>query len=307
VSVNLITTAGKNVVLNRAYKGTPDYLPPTKFKIGIDSSTPAVTDTDLDYAVPVEDGTTLDDGSNTMTGSDGGDNSTDNPTTYKIGGGNTDVTGQNLIANDTVVSKVWTIADLDTAGNDATAAQYIACWIYIKDTATYAKLKASGTCLEIRVGSGASDYYAIEYTKADLAVGWNWVTSNTTLLNALTETGTVAGDLDTFAIEIITEATGGGTEETFVAGDVVFDLLRQWEATDLTQTFVTGYPTFDEVANTVTMRGFLGSTEANGFSITSTGLFNADSPDLLTDIDEFDEESKSDTDEFSFIWTNSLS
>ena len=40
-----------------------------------------------------------------LTGSSGGDNSTDNTDTYKEGAGNVDVTSQNLIANDTSATK----------------------------------------------------------------------------------------------------------------------------------------------------------------------------------------------------------
>ena len=55
---------------------------------------------------------TNDDGSNAFTGSSGGDNSTDNTSVFKEGGGNTDVTAQNLIANDTNADKIWVISDL---------------------------------------------------------------------------------------------------------------------------------------------------------------------------------------------------
>lgn len=299
---SIVSTNGKNVILNRAYLGTPTLSQPSKFMVGISQTTPVVTDTALDVAIPISDGTTCDDGSNTLTGSSGGDNSTENTTTFKQGGGNSDATAQNLIANDTNATKLWTIADLDTAGSDATAAQYIGCWIYIINAAALAKFKTSGTCLEIRVGSDTSNYYAIEYTAADLAVGWNWVTGNTTALEDLTETGTVSGDLDTFQIAII---TNNATDE-FAEGDIVYDLLRQWEATDLTQNIETGWPTFNLTDSTVTIRGELTSVQANGFDLDGAALFNTDSPDLLTDEDDYTSESKSDTDEIVYIWVNQL-
>jgi len=300
---DILTNSGKIVVMNRAYKSSPDYTAPANFRVGINNGTPVAADTDLDYAVPISDGTTLDDGSNTMTGSDGGDNSTDNTDTYKQGAGNTDAKAQNLIANNTNTSKVWTIADLAVAGSNATGTQFIACWIYIKDATTLSKFKTAGTCLEIRVGSSASDYYAIEYTAADLAVGWNWVTGNTTALEDLTETGTVAGDLDTFAIEITTN----NATDTFVAGDVIYDLLRQWETSDLIQSFVSGYPSLDEVTYSVTIKGYLDATKANGFLINAAALENTDSTPKRTDISDFGGESKADTDEFALVFVNTLS
>ena len=300
MTTNLITVAGKNVVLNRGYKSSPDYTPPSQYKFGIDNGTPTENDTALDYAIPILDGTTNDDGSNTLTGSSGGDNSTDNTTTYKQGAGNTDVTAQNLIANNGNATKIWTISNLASAGTLITAGQPFALWLYIVDATALAKFKSSGTCLEIKLGSDSSNYYSKTFEASDLATGWNWITSNTVNVEDLTETGTVTGNIDTFIIEITTN----NATDTFVAGDVVYDLLRQWQESDLLSNFVTGYPTFDEVNNKVTMRVFLASTQANGFPINADAIFNTDATPVMTDVNEFDEESKSNTDEYIFIDTN---
>lgn len=40
-------------MLNRSFKATPDYLAPTKFKIGTGVTTPAVTDTDIETGVNI--------------------------------------------------------------------------------------------------------------------------------------------------------------------------------------------------------------------------------------------------------------
>lgn len=42
---------GFNAMLNLAFKGTPDYLPPTQFKIGTGTTTPADTDTDVETVI----------------------------------------------------------------------------------------------------------------------------------------------------------------------------------------------------------------------------------------------------------------
>ena len=299
---SIISKDGKKIMLNRTYEAVPTYSAPTVFKLGILNGTPLVADTNLDYAIPIEDGTTCDDGSNTLTGSTGGDNSTDNTTTYKEGAGNSDVTSQNLIANGTSASKIWTIADLDTAGDDAVGTQPYALWLYIKDATALAKLVSAGTAISIKFrtnGDAANKYYEDAFEDGDVAVGWNWITSNTTIVTGLTAGagGAPSGVLDEFVITITTN----NATDTFVAGDVIYDLLRQWATSDLTKSFVSGYPTYDYTNSEVTIRCLANSTEANGFDINSDALFNTDTTVLLHSEDVFTAESKSSTDEIAFI------
>jgi len=294
----VITTNGKNVMLNRTYKSSPDYTTPSVFSLGIGLTTPVAADTAVEIRVPIEDGTTNDDGSNTLTGSSGGANSTNNTTTFKQGGGNSDVTAQNLIANDTNVNKIWTIADLSSAGTNMTAAEPMAYWLYIKDATALAKIVS----VTVRLGSDASNYHYQTTLVANLAVGWNWITSETTNVEDLTETGTVAGNIDTFVLVIVTN----NATDTFVAGDVVYDLLRQWAAADLIKIFSSGYPTFDEVNQVVTIRAHLTSIQANGFDLSEFAVLNTDGTPKLTSHDVITAESKSDTDEFIFIIEDEL-
>ena len=303
----VITSTGKNVMLNRTYKASPDYTIPSVFSVGLGTTTPVAADTAFENRVPITDGTTNDDGSNTFTGSVGGDNSTDNTTTFKQGGGNSDATAQNLIANGTSVSKTWTIANLAAAGSVMTSTQPFGLWLYIKDATTYAKLAAAGTVFDIRFrtnGDGATLYYQYVRTKAQLAVGWNWITSGTTIMTGLTQGagGPPSGAMNELVI-IITSVLA---TDTFVAGDVVFDLLRQWAASDLIKTYVSGYPTFDEVNQKITIRTQLTSLDANGFNLSEFGTLNTDGTPALIAHDVFTAESKSDTDEFIFIIENEL-
>ena len=54
----VITTNGLKIILNRAFKVTPDYLAPTVFKIGTGTTTPAVGDTDVETGVNINGGAT---------------------------------------------------------------------------------------------------------------------------------------------------------------------------------------------------------------------------------------------------------
>jgi len=54
----IITTNGLKLALNRIFKATPDYLAPTKFKIGTGTTTPAVADTDVETGVNINGGAT---------------------------------------------------------------------------------------------------------------------------------------------------------------------------------------------------------------------------------------------------------
>ena len=298
---SIITNNGKRVMLYRAYTENADlssteYLPPTRYKVGINNDTPSVFDNDLDLLIPVNVGTVCDDGSNQLTGSSGGTNTTDNTTTYKVGGGVGDDTAQNLLANDTNASKIWTISDLTTDGSNADSSKYIGLWFYIKDSTTLAKLKTSGTCLEVRLGADTTtNYYSKTYEAGDLSTGWNWL-SDGELLSTWTENGT-PGTLNDFQI-IIT--TNNATDE-FAAGDVVYDLLRQWEVSDTIRDLDPDYPSFDLTNLEVTNRATLTTVHANGFDLNGFGMFNEDSSALMTGEDTHPSDSKSDTDEFVYI------
>ena len=297
---SLITNSGKKIIINRAYKSSPDYTVPSSFRVGISNGTPAIADTGLDVSIPIENGTVLDDGDNQLTGSSGADNSTDNSTTFKQGAGVSDAKSQNLLADNagTNVLKIWSIADLSANGAKATATEAFGLWIYIKDATEYAKLKATGTAIEIKIGTDSSNYYSKTWTKSDLASGWNWLTSGTTVTNGLTETGTATdGDLKYFAIEVTTVNAG----DEFAAGELLYDLLREWTVAERAKTFLTGYPTVDETNFETEIRCQLLSTNANGFDINGLGLINTDGTILFHSEDTFTAESKSSTDQFTFI------
>lgn len=292
---------GKQNLLYRGYTANGSlsatlYLIETQFLVGINNATPSVANTDLTKKIPIEDGTVNDDGSNTMTGSSGGDNSTDNTSIFKEGAGATDATAQNLIANNTNATKKWEIADLTSAGANCDATKYIGLWLKILDATALAKFLSSGTALEVRIGADTtSNYYSKIYEVSELAVGFNWL-SNNAILSTWDVNGT-PGTLNNFAI-IIT--TNNATDE-FAEGDIIYDLLRQWVVADYYKDFVSGYPTIDLTNLEATQRGYLNSLEANGFNLNGEGTINEDTTKLMGSESTYTELSKSSTDEVAFI------
>ncbi len=299
---SIITDSGKKIILNRSYSSSPDYTVVSRFKVGISNDTPNIADTDLDVAIPITDGTVNDDGDNQLTGSDGGDNTTDNAVTYKPGAGVTDNKAQNLIANGTDATKTWTIANLAALGTVMTATEPFSLWVYIKDATAYAKLLSAGTALQIRFrtnGDAANLSYLYSRTAAQLSTGWNLVTSGTTAVNGLTEGagGPPSGALNEFVIEMTTN----NATDTFVAGDTIYDLLRQWAESDLFKNFVTGYPNITEASLNVEYRGFLTTTEANGYDLNGLGIFNTDGTAKMHSEDTHTAISKSNTEQITYI------
>ena len=283
------------------FLGTSSESTITLFKVGIGTTAVTGTDTDLEIAIPIEDGTTNDDGSNTLTGSSGGDNSTNNTTTFKEGAGNTDVTAQNLIANNTNALKIWTISNLASAGTNVSGTQPFGLWIFINDSADLAKFLTSGTALEIKLGSDASNYFSLTKTAANLTTGFNWITSNTVNVNALTETGTVSGNIDTFIIEVTTN----NATDTFVAGDVVYDLLRQWSTSDLVKNLDSGFPSYDSTVKEIETQGTLTVLQANGFDLTEMAVENTEGTAWNRDV--YTSFSKSSTEKLIFTLKDQIS
>ena len=283
------------------FLGTSSESTITLFKVGIGTTAVTGTDTDLEIAIPIEDGTTNDDGSNTLTGSSGGDNTTNNIVTFKEGAGNTDVTAQNLIANNTNATKIWTIADLSSSGTNVSGTQPFGLWFFILDSTALAKLITSGTALEIKLGSDSSNYFSLTKTAANLTTGFNWITSNTVNVNALTETGTVSGNIDTFIIEVTTN----NATDTFVAGDVVYDLLRQWATSDLVKNLDSGFPSYDSTVKEIETQGTLTVLQANGFDLTEMAVENTEGTAWNRDV--YTSFSKSSTEKLIFTLKDQIS
>jgi hypothetical protein len=285
------TDNGVKIVMERTFESSPSYAEPTKFKAGVGTTAADITDTDLETPIPIT-GTELADNCETVgnwaESADGADSL--NSTTYKEGSGALNLEKPGTTASSVIYYNNNNMTSLDFTSKD------LWVWLYIKDATTYAKLVAAGTAVQMRYGNDYNvNYYYIDYTKAQLAVGWNLLTMNTT---SGTEVGSVTlNACDSGAIEI----TFTATSDTLAAGDVVLDDWKLASSDDYIKSFQATYPQINETTKMVTIRTRLASTEANGYNIAEHGIFNEDGTPLMMSRDTFTALSKSNTDEFIFV------
>lgn len=295
-SVSVKTNNGRKVILHRSYTVTPEtatYLTPTKFQMGVENSTPSITTTSLDYPIPIADGTVNDAAMYPWTGSLGGDNTTANTSVYKEGAGVLDNTAQNLLTSGGSLTKQWTKSTLSA---NVVTTQYFSQWLYIKDATALAKFSTTTTPIEIRLGSSSSVYYYFYVPLSYLATGWNLLTTNKTLVSALSVSGS-PGALSRIDIVIKTN----NAADAFIAGDVVYDLSRQWTEADTKVVYDVDYPVLDYTNLEATRKITINSAQANGYPINVIGTYNTDTTPLLTDIHTITESVKGTSDEFQYF------
>ena len=263
-----ISNNGKKIALNRTFKASPDYTAPTVFKVGIGTTTPTSNDTDLETPVPLSGEEIIDD-CETADWSDSADMSSSlNSSTYKIGSNSLNLTKDGTASVNASVSKTTTSLDFSD--------KKFEFFLYIDDTATL-DLLATTDCLTIRFGSDASNYYQWTRNKAELSIGWNYI-NNITDDNEDSTTGTPDNANSDYSFIQLTTTLSAST---WTAGKVAMDDLRLASSGDFTQTFVSGYPVFDETNIQATTRALLNSLEANGQELTEFGLFNTDATELM--------------------------
>lgn len=264
----VVTNNGLKTSLNRTFKSTPDYTSPGEFKVGVGTTTPSITDSDLDHPIPIYGSEQVDD-CETANWTDSADMTTSlNSTTYKQGSNSLNLTKDGTGSADantykTTTSRNFTDKDLSI-------------WIYIKDATAYAKL-ATSNCLTIRFGSDSSNYWYWQKDKADLATGWN-------LVNGLTDDNAdgsagspVVGSCDYTFVQLTADAAG----TTWSNGDFMMDDIKVISSGDYSKIIVTGYPVLDETTLQAKTRCLLSVVDANGYDLTEFGLVNTDGTPLL--------------------------
>jgi len=75
---------------------------------------------------------------------------------------------------------------------------------------------------------------------------------------------------------------GTGTTAPVTTDIAIETPITAWSGASDFKNYVSGYPTFDEANQELTVRGFIASTEANGNSITEYGDFNTDTDPIIS-------------------------
>jgi hypothetical protein len=170
----MITNNGLKIAVNRIAKDTPDYLPASQFKVGINQADVTVNDTDLTEPINIYNLEIICDCEST----NGWELSTDanislNSTIYR-----TASYALNLYKTGTTADVVTYYKDTFPNVVDLNNNLFIG-FLYIKDQDTLDKLITTG-CIDIEINN-------IKYTltksfdKSDLSIGWNIIKEEMTL------------------------------------------------------------------------------------------------------------------------------
>ena len=283
---SLKTTNGKKIILNRAYKASPDYTALSKFKVGYTTSTLTVASNDLTNPLPIQTTESVDDCDATTGWSAGTDSAVAlNNSSYKQGTGSLSIAKSGTAGTVCSISKTTTSRDF-TSKN-------LHCWIYIT---ALSDLVASGTAISIRFGSDNSNYYQFDIAIGSLSAGWNFIKKASTDASSTTGTPAIAA-CDYFAILFNTDLAA----DTIAANRLLLDDIYVASSDDYLKDFDATYPTLNETVMEAQIRCTLTSTQCNGHSVDSIGLFNADASRLMGSVDVMTAETKDSTDEFIFV------
>lgn len=277
---NVVTNNGRLIALNRIFKSAPDYTPITYFKFGTGTTTPAITDTDLETPIPLAISLPVDSCDSAATWTGNADATlTDNTTTYLEGTGSINMQKNGTASN--ICSMYKTTTSRDFTSNE------LIMFFYIKDATALAKL-TTNACVRIRFGSDSTNYYEFYFDKADLVVGWNSLRNMTSATaDAITGSPVVASTDYTY-VEYYTN----NTADTTAAGDFMLDNIFTAQSSDFIDTLDAGNPVLDETTYNATITTTIALTDLNGWDITEFGTFNNDATKKMATRSVFPEVSK---------------
>lgn len=284
---SVITTEGKQIILDRVYETSPTKSAPQQFKVGINQADITTGTTSLTLPVPISGTEAVDDFEDYTTWTAGTDTVlADNTTRFKentksMSIAKTGTTGTSMSATKTVTSRDFTSKRLNL-------------WVYIT---ALSDLVASGTALTVRYGSDSSNYYYLNVAIGSLSTGWNYITFTSATATGTTGSPTIAA-CDYLAIIFNTDLAA----DTIAADRILVDDANVASSDDFLQAFVSGYPSIDNTSLESTYRCYLSSLQANGFDISGVAVFNADGTPVMFSVDKFGPESKSSSDEFAFVF-----
>jgi len=284
---SIITNNGKTIIIDRAYNSATAISVPSEFKVGILNSTPDVGDTELDNPIAITGTEAVDDCEAADWTDDG--NTTSATSTNQVKEG----TNSLMLEKDGAGAALMSL-DKTTTSRDFTS-KTLFVWVYITDLTD---LVATGTdAIQIRFGSDNANYYRKEWDVNVLTTGWNLLYFTATDADVTTVLAPVIAACDYSYVSFATDLAA----DLIAANRVYMDDWKVASTDDFTKTFLTGYPTIDTTNHEVEIRCQLLSTEANGYDLDGFALFNTDGTPLMHSEDTFTDESKSNTDQFTFI------
>ena len=273
--VGIITTAGKNIYINRAFETAPTESYIKYFQIGMCAKSATVTDTKLWAPIPiVTTNVAIIDACDATTGwSTGGDStavSVDStvgeymegtgclklPTTYSAGTAN----WYKTVTNFDVTSKYFTIM------------------LYVTNLAD---ITSGASAIKIDIGTGGfTNYNSYNFDKTLLQVGWNALVCDGDTPDSSSGSGATKTTINRIKMTIT-------NANTWVTNETRMDWIQTYPKADTLGVWVGGYPVYNTTNKSVAIQGQDLSTNTNGYYIREFGLLNNDSPKLLYSRDTF--------------------
>lgn len=284
---SIITNNGKKIILDRTFNSSPTLTVPSTYKIGINNSTPSVSDTDIVRPFPIDSTEQVQDCDDYTEFASGTDTTLTQNTTNLVQG-----TGSISMAKSGTSGTVMSMSDTIASPLDFTSKDL---WVYIKIT-DVTDLVSSGTAITIRYGSDSSNYYYYNIDVSSLSNGGNWIVFNTTTATGTTSSPTITA-CDYIYIAFNTDLAA----DTIAADRVLIDDFKLASSNDYVGSYVSGYPIYDFVTRQVTVRALLNSVQGNGANLNAFGLYNTDGTPLMFYEMTHTDTSKDNTDEFAYL------
>lgn len=266
-----ITVNGLNMMLNRAFKGTPTLEEPTYFKVGIGTTVAASTDTDLSKPLPVSGSTTIDacDADTGWSNEDDADAEAVNSTAGQFKEG----TGcLNLPTTYSAGTAGWykTVSsqDLTTDNN------YFLVWFYIVDSSD---LTTSSSAVRITLGtSGFTNVNYYDTANTSIADGWNLLVFDADDPTSTGGTGADESDVDSIKLTVLLDSSQA-------TNDMRMDFWHSCTETQQLVSFESGFPSLNTTDIQATTKGIINETSMNdgAYEVNEIGLFSGDSPPKL--------------------------
>lgn len=256
----ILSNDGMKILMNRAFKSSPDYTIPDRLKIGVNQADPVATDTDLTQPIPFSGTEAVDDCDATTgwTGSTDASAITTNTSSYKQGTASLNMGKSGTTSTQVSYTKAVTSLDF-------TSKTFFG-WVYIDDVDD---LISTGVGLSVRYGSDNSNYYQEDFAVADLLDGWNLVTFTSSTATSTTGTPSLVA-MDYLNIIFFVDSAS----DTITHADLRMDDWKLGSTDDAVKSVDS--ITISEGTRSVIVEGTILATEANGFNITGFGFFNTD-------------------------------